>query len=206
MIPQINKLKSLLAFTALFSCASFPGNKVDPGSYLVPNKQELQNINLSFEQGKYSYKKNEISFNWVIINELENYGVDWTDSTNKPNTCEVEIISVTKEQSITAASYQYIASLTLFTIPYYQFHQYQAKATLKTSSGKILKEYQLNDRAHEVWSIVIPFLLPIPAVWDAQTEQGWGEEVVKRNIAKALTRQIIHDASKFQECRKVPSE
>ena len=193
MFQLISKITFILSFIALSSCASFPGGNIKLKEYPEFNESQARALDFSWrvKGGFFASDFDKSGFN-----------VSFSRSEKPNNKCFADVLVYDYNTLLGCPITNWIAPFTLFAFPLYCQQNFEAKATLKTSSGKVLKEYQLNDRAHEVWSIVIPFLLPIPAVWDAQTEEGWGEEVVKRNIAKALTRQIIHDASKFQECQK----
>ena len=193
---------TIVIICLISGCASFQSGKVNVENYPAIDQIKVKNLNLSYYQVPHDYKKNEKSLNYEVIKEFEKNDVLRSSLPSVSNSCSIEVVSIktTPFQNLCAANY-IVSFFTLFSFPLYCQHNFEAKATLKTPSGKILKEYQLNDRAHEVWSVLIPLLLPIPAVWDAQTEKGWGDEVVKRNIAQALTRQIIHDASNFKECQ-----
>ena len=205
MALQIRKvLAAILAF-GLSSCASFSANKVNISDYPQISRFKVSKLSLVAEAKLSKNPKNssfisDQNFFAVKIADEVNYSLNANSRTKLRRKCSATV--ETNIDLVFCPMTNLISPLTLTVFPYYCQYSFESKATLKTSSGKILKEYQLNDRAHEVWWAG---LLLMPWLWDAPAAPQ-GNDIPKENIAKALTRQIIHDASKFQECRKVPSE
>jgi len=71
--------------------------------------------------------------------------------------------------------------------------------------AKLLKTYELKDKVHEVWSSLwmLSWLVVEPNKYAPNAEYPKdAEKIMKDKISEALVRQVLHDASTFEECRK----
>ncbi len=78
--------------------------------------------------------------------------------------------------------------------------------------AKILKTYELKDKVHEIWSSLwmLSWLVVEPnkysSIQNKYLEVGRHPDVAKteteNTISEALVRQVLHDASTFEECQK----
>lgn len=215
-----NLVKLILISFLLSSCAGIPGNKIRLEDYPEINQLDLGNLDLGSELMP-SWK--EKPFNLAEVGDKEaakrakrNFTSEIASSLGAPDItkikwspkCVVKISSYNDDELDGWCGIYYVPTfLTLFIVPYYCQRNYEAKATLiSTSDNRVLKEYYLKDKVHEVWS----------ALWFLSTfvVDSWGKgptpkgaiEIVERNISRALSRQILNDAKSFSECQKHGNE
>ncbi len=193
----------------LSNCAGIPSNKIKLEKYpeLITSDQ-IRNLDLSYETISFQLTEYQRKFNsdftYKITSLLEKL-LEKNDKHNKLKTsskCLVKISTTYEDQSYIGAGYQAIATATLFILPYYMPYNYESKATLiSTKNNRILKQYALKDKVHEVWSLIWAMSWFIYEPKFAKTPEG-AKRITEHNISEALVRQILNDASTFEECKK----
>jgi hypothetical protein len=174
-----NSLKVSLIISFLTGCAAIPANKIKLENYPEIKKEEIKNLSLNYSTFKFEPDKKGYEFDKAIISEIDQ-GVKVNGSSN----CNIKISTMhsTPFPMLCIANY-FIAGVTLFTIPYYCQHTYEARANLlshpqdseiqgiiknsisqaklgeifldeKNRPAKLLKTYELKDKVHEVWSLL----------------------------------------------------
>lgn len=206
----IQVLATLLMTNFLASCAGIPGGRVKLESYPDVVKEDMKELSLAYKLEKSDRKHFNIyesildepskvarNINSSIDAKLIKTGLSQKESGAS---CMVKISSSSPNQLDGFCGLYYpIPFLTLFILPYYCPNAYEAKATLtSTKDNKVLKEYYLKDKVHEVWSLI--WLLN-PWSWDEMTPET-AKGMVESNISEALVRSILNDAKTFPECIK----
>ena len=194
-------IKLILIASLLASCAGLPGRNVKLENYPKITNEEYRNLSIGYKKINFDLadknKKFTNNFDLAIISELKLKNI--FEDKNNTHACVIRISSINEEQSYLAAGYQAFATVTLFIFPYYWQHTYQAHATLiSTSDNRILKEYDLKDKVHEVWSSL--WMLN-PWSWNEPSPE-YGKKIVEETISEALTRSVLSDAAQFPECQK----
>lgn len=222
--PLINIVKLFLITSLLTSCAGIPGEKIKLKNYPEVNGAEAKNLNLTFEL------KNRTGPNKILESKFIEFDIKQSQK-NQKNGCKVVSVIYAGNDLLTCPFItNIIAPFTLFTIPYYCQAKYQAKATLIHLSQspildingnpiknpispnpieeKVLKEYYLEDKVHEVWSLF--FIFGSFGIENKYIDVGRHPEdaknEVEQTLSQALTRQILHDASQFPECIKTQQD
>ncbi len=68
--------------------------------------------------------------------------------------------------------------------------------------AKLLKTYELKDKVHEVWSLLMILAgFAIKSLHELPSDD-YGRRIVENTISEALVRSILNDASNFKECQK----
>ena len=168
----------------LTSCAAIPANKIKLEKYPEING-EIKDLDLSFIEEKSPKKLNEYhEFDDAVTQKLLKNLVQKKSEKSAPTKCLIEISTKNETNSDGMCEpYFAVTFFTLFTVPYYCQHTYEAHATLishpkdseisgailPSISGakpgdifldsddqpaKILKTYELKDKVHEVWSLL----------------------------------------------------
>jgi len=215
-----NLIKLLMIFL-LVSCAGIPGERVNLKDYPEINQKETKNLDLSYNITnkpdwikKYNPQKypdpyeNQVDDSYILatktMEKLNSNLGNLKSFSSKVGKCDVSISTkVYLPMPLTCFFHQYLSAFTLTIIPYYCQTIYEAKATLiSTSDNRVLKEYYLKDKMHEVWSSLWFLSALLVDKWGrGPTPKGAGE-IVEQNISEALARQIINEANQFSECRK----
>jgi hypothetical protein len=231
----LNKaVKIFLMITFLNSCAAIPANKIKLENY--PKIEDLENLSLSYEQVKFEPNKKGFDISQNIIKTI-----DEKFKKNKPAIKNKKINHSNCSVKISAMHYAsfprtcivnyFLAGFTLFTIPFYCQHTFEAHATLisypKDSEtrghniklsinqaklgdffldendrpAKLLKTYELKDKVHEVWSLLWMLSWFVYNPESSGTPEG-AKKLTEENISEALVRSILNDASTFEECQK----
>lgn len=128
-------VKIVINFVLIFaisSCASFPENKIKLSDYPEINKEEIKNLDLGY--GKVNFKPDHRGFDFAttMLTEMEQQmKANKGTKENNSRSCYVQISAMHSATfpRICIAHY-FIAGFTLFTIPYYCQHIFEAKATL----------------------------------------------------------------------------
>ncbi len=207
MLRKLNKLSIFVILISLItSCAGIPANKVKLENYPTVTNKDSENINLNstLQNNKNSQCEVRKKFTERWGSFLTCYiGVfpSFFTATIIPYYC----------QNI----YELDASLVA-TIP--ESHLQSLPLTIKPSIKeakegdyylnenneltKLLKTYYLEDKVHEVWSLI--WMLN-PFSWDEATPERAKSETQSR-MSQALARQVIHDANQFEECKKTQNQ
>jgi hypothetical protein len=199
----IQKIINIVLTISLFGCVSIPAGKVKLDDYPEVKKEEMKNLDLGFKVVNYEKREN-LDSNFLTVNkELE----------NNNTSCIAEISSRSEDKEVRNLNvgdlfripYYLVCQLSLAIIPCYYQNDFEARATLiSTKDNKILKEYNLKDKTHEVWSLFF-------AISNFGVENKYisvlkhsevADQEIEQTISEALTRQILHDASTFPECHK----
>jgi hypothetical protein len=151
-------IKIILIINLLSSCASIPGGNIKLENYPDIEKENIKDVNLNYEKEEFQPDKKGLSFTHEITSRIDKKLENTNKKNNKINTtnCSLKISTMHSAPfpRLCIANY-FIAGFTLFTIPYYCQHIFEAKATLTDNkTGTILKSYYFKDKAHEVWSIL----------------------------------------------------
>ena len=223
-------IKAFLIIPLLASCAGIQGNNVKLENYSEVDGEDLRSLDLGYKYKsnpskdgreydkqeeqcandyasgkKICYMKNDHvidHFDGAIIGKLQTpYPKISELNPDSPNRCIVEIYS--KKSYGFCPITNFLSPFTLMILPYYCQHKYEAKATLiSTSDNRILKEYYLKNKAHEVWSSLWFLSAFVIDSWGKGPTPEGAKEMVEQNISEALARSIINDASQFPECQK----
>ncbi len=225
---------STLIITAVFflvsSCAAIPANKIKVEDYPQIDPSNEIKISLKYETFKFEPDKKGYVFDSAALLKLNK-----NIKSDAKASCTIKISTMHSAPfpRVCIANY-FLAGFTLFAIPYYCQHTYEIKSslisypkdsqiygTIKTSireaklgdifldendrPAKLLKTYEIKDKVHEVWSLLmILAAIPIKSLRELPSDES-GKRIVENNVSEALVRQIIHDASTFEECQKSPS-
>ena len=228
-----NTFGAVLITSLLTSCAAIPANKIELKNYPEIKTEEAKGLNLSYSTFKFEPDKKGYEFDKVITSKI--------DQNIKPNTQSSCVVRISTMHSApfprTCIANYFLSGVTLFILPYYCQHTYEARATLishpkdseisgailPSISGakpgdiflesddqpaKILKTYELEDKVHEVWSLLwmLSWLVVEPNKYAPNAEYPKDAvKITEDKISEALTRSILHDASTFKECQKPSS-
>ncbi len=214
-------IKAFLIIPLLTSCAGIPGDRIKLKDYPETEQKEIDGLDLSYRIAnkpdwikKYNPQKytdsyeNQVDDSYILAERISGKLDSGFRSTKEYSStfkrCDAVISTkVYWPMPMTCFFHQYLSAFTLTIIPYYCQTVYEAKATLiSTSDNRVLKEYYLKDKVHEVWSLLW-FLatLPVDSWGGGPTPEG-AKKIVEQNISEALTRSILNDASNFKECQK----
>jgi hypothetical protein len=199
-----NSIALFLTISLLASCAGIPARMVKLDEYV--EEDFANDRSLSYRSDKsYGDLDSSHQFDGTVISDF-NLKIPRNDSSDK--SCLIKFASKNGDQLDGICKPYFILSyFTLFTIPFYCQHSYEVKAVLMSqqkdpttniTQNKVLKEYHLKDKLHEVWSLLWMFN---PWSWDEPASDS-GKRIVERNISEAFVRQVIHDANSFEECKK----
>jgi hypothetical protein len=187
MMKFLSQAIKLIFITSLISsCAAIPAKKIKLDNY--PKIEDASGLSLARESEKFEPDYRGLDFAPRIIEVMDqelrkNKSVPKNQKPISTN-CSVKISAMHYAPlPRTCIANYFLAGLTLFTIPYYCQHIFEAKATLisypkdseitgnivpSISSAKIgdlfldennrpaklLKTYDLKDKVHEVWSLI----------------------------------------------------
>lgn len=203
----------MLMFLLVTNCAAISGGNIKLENYPEVKKGEVEKIDLSYENQtprKY-YGPNSIDsdndFMEIVINSFKKNNIhEKTDELSKSKLCNVKVsTSVKWPIGLSCFINQYISGFTLAIIPYYCPEVYQTHATLiSTSNNRILKEYDLKDKVHEVWSLfwALSWFVVNPTKYSNSDYPEEAKKTTEKTLSEALTRSILNDASNFEECQK----
>jgi len=182
----LNKtIKILLIISFLSSCAAIPANKIKLENYKNFEQKDLEKLDLSYDVVVFEPYNGGIDFNKVLTSKLESKDQKILKTNNvKPTKCIIKVSAMgdTPWARTCIANY-FLAGFTLFAIPYYCQHIYEARANLiyypkdsevsgiikpslnqaklgeifldeNNRPAKLLKTYELKDKVHEVWSLI----------------------------------------------------
>mgnify|MGYP000450961209 CR=1 FL=1 len=213
--------KLILATSLLVSCAGIPGDRIKLKDYPETEQKVIDGLDLSYRITKkpdwikkYNPQKypdpyeNQVDDSYILAERISGKLDSGFRSTKEYSStfkrCDAVISTkVYWSMPMTCFFHQYLSAFTLTIIPYYCQTVYEAKVTLiSTSDNRVLKEYYLKDKVHEVWSLLW-FLatLPVDSWGRGPTPEG-AKKIVEQNISEAISRQILNDASNFKECQK----
>jgi hypothetical protein len=125
-------LVKIFLITSLFSgCAGIPGKNVKLENYPEAGERD-KNLNLSF--GYFNTEKNTDEyhqFNYAVSTQLNKYFIQQSTKVPADTACFIKVSTKNeiKEDGL-CEPYFAITFFTLFTIPFYCQHNYQATATL----------------------------------------------------------------------------
>ena len=189
-------IKLTLVLSILTSCAGIPGRNIKLDDY--PEVKKFNDLSIVYKDGElYGKIDYEHNFNKKISKNFESKKI----FSNELNTKISEncIIKISSKKSLGMCPItNLISPITLTILPYYCQHIYEIKAILVSADSRILKEYDLRDKVHEVWSLI--WMLN-PWSWDEPSPE-YGKDIVENKISEALVRQVLNDASTFKECKK----
>lgn len=200
----IKIINTVLIITLVSGCGAFTGNNVKLKDYPAEDL-EVKSLSLSYEDKIVVNKEKNKRYYNSFINSMfeEKYNVLNSKKINYDTNCLIEFLpeNELREGNI-CTPYFAVSFFTAFILPYYCNQKYEIKASLiSQKDNKVLKEYHLKDRVHELWSFFWLFTLPFDFSEKINSPQSARYKVAEK-LAKALTRQVIHDAKQFKECRK----
>ncbi len=201
------------------SCAGIPGKNVNLENYpdIRNIKKDELNIDLRFIKDtrkvfnigvwltKFSNNPQFIDrdFNHKVENELGRHKIN-INKSGLPSVCTLEVTTTNDVDLDGVCGPYYITTFfTAFIVPYYCQQNYQINAKLiSTKDNRILKEYELKEKVHEIWSLPM-FLVAIPvkSLRSIPAPEG-AKKMTEDKLAEALTRQVINDANNSSECKK----
>jgi len=184
----LNKtIKILLIISFLSSCADIPANKIKLENYKNFEQKDLEKLDLSYRHDNfYGVLKDYQNFDSNFIEKYKSKGsfVKPLDKSSA-SACVIEVSSIKKMPLQNICIVNYVTSfVTLFTLPFYCQHIYEARANLifypeeseiygniikpslnqaklgeifldeNNRPAKLLKTYELKDKVHEVWSLI----------------------------------------------------
>jgi hypothetical protein len=231
----LNKtIKIFLITSFLSSCADIPANKIKLENYKNFEQKDLEKLDLSYRHDNfYGVLKDYQNFDSNFIEKYKSKGsfVKPLDKSSA-SACVIEVSSIKKMPLQNICIVNYVTSfVTLFTLPFYCQHIYEARANLifypeeseiygniikpsinqaklgeifldeNNRPAKLLKTYELKDKVHEVWSLIWMLSWFIYNPQSVGTPEG-AKRIVENNISEALTRSIINDAIDHLECYK----
>jgi hypothetical protein len=184
----LNKtIKIFLITSFLSSCADIPANKIKLENYKNFEQKDLEKLDLSYRHDNfYGVLKDYQNFDSNFIEKYKSKGsfVKPLDKSSA-SACVIEVSSIKKMPLQNICIVNYVTSfVTLFTLPFYCQHIYEARANLifypeeseiygniikpsinqaklgeifldeNNRPAKLLKTYELKDKVHEVWSLI----------------------------------------------------
>jgi hypothetical protein len=184
----LNKtIKIFLITSFLSSFADIPANKIKLENYKNFEQKDLEKLDLSYRHDNfYGVLKDYQNFDSNFIEKYKSKGsfVKPLDKSSA-SACVIEVSSIKKMPLQNICIVNYVTSfVTLFTLPFYCQHIYEARANLifypeeseiygniikpslnqaklgeifldeNNRPAKLLKTYELKDKVHEVWSLI----------------------------------------------------
>ena len=191
----------------LNGCAGIPANKIKLSNYPDIKSDAVKNLDITYEYHDFVEKREEEDSAKIDITteaKLIKLGIK-KSSDSKNAKCKI----VT---SMSSGAYDFwgcpiftniISIPTLTIIPYYCQIGFRGGAVLiDTKTNNILKSYELKDKVHEVWSLLMILAgFAIKSLHELPSDD-YGRRIVENNISEALTRSILNDAKSFPECQK----
>ncbi len=208
---KLKQIISLILTIILTSnCAGIPGKNVKLEDYPEINDEEVRKIDLTIKNSTRYITQDEIKnsanldyyFSLKAIDEFKKNKINKFNNVNSKCALDLNFKVRNNFAPICFLNY-YISGFTLTIIPYYCQQTYTAHATLiSTQDNRILKTYDLKDKVHEVWSLLLLLAaIPIKSLRDIPAPEG-AKHQTETKLSTALTRQILRDAATFKECQK----
>ncbi len=200
-------MKFILVIFIIFlsNCAGIPGKNLKLEDYPDISNISTDDLDITskiIRKSDYKEAKGMSGFIHSISNTLSKKKIESFHVRNKKiGPCELEIKP--EIDFIFCPITNLISPLTLTIIPYYCQQNYQINAKLiSTKDNRILKEYELKEKVHEIWSLPM-FLVAIPvkSLRSIPAPEG-AKKMTEDKLAEALTRQVINDANNSSECKK----
>lgn len=220
----------LLIFNFLSGCAAIPAYKIKLESYPKINKEDAESLSLNYSTFKFIPDKKGYEFTKkitkiindnIVISQPSRCSVEISNmhSALLPRACVANYFLAgftlftipfycqhryeIKANLISYPDESKISGVILSSIN-------QAKAgdlflDKNNQLAKLLNRYHLEDKVHEVWSSLwmLSWFIVNPTKYAKTAEHPKdARKITENNISEALVRQIIHDASQFEECQK----
>lgn len=226
-------IKLILIATFLTGCAGIPAKKIKLENYPNSEQKDLEKLDLSYDVVAFEPNNGGIDFNKSLVSKLESVDREILKTNNdKPTKCVVKVSAMADTPwARTCIANYFLAGFTLFTIPYYCQHIYEAHATLisypkdseitgnilpsitqakagdlfldeNNRAARLLKTYDLKDKVHEVWSSLWMLSWFVVDSWGRGPTPEGAKDLTKEAISEALVRSILNDAKTFPECTK----
>lgn len=205
---NLSKAISLIFIIGFLSgCAGIPANKIKLSDYPDIKSNAVKNLDIAYEYHDFVEKRegeNPAKIDITTEAKLIKLGIK-KNSENQNAKCKILT-------SMSSGVYDFwgcpiftniISIPTLTIIPYYCQIGFRGGAVLiDTKTNKVLKDYELKDKVHEVWSLLMILAgFAIKSLHELPSDD-YGRRIVENTISEALTRSILNDASNFKECQK----
>jgi hypothetical protein len=191
----------------LNGCAGIPANKIKLSNYPDIKSDAVKNLDIAYEYHDFVEKRegeNRAKIDITTEAKLIKLGIK-KNSENQNAKCKILT-------SMSSGVYDFwgcpiftniISIPTLTVIPYYCQIGFRGGAVLiDAKTNKVLKSYELKDKVHEVWSLLMILAgFAINSLHELPSDD-YGRRIVENTISEALTRSILNDASNFKECQK----
>ena len=191
----------------LNGCAGIPANKIKLSNYPDIKSDAVKNLDIAYEYHDFVEKReggDPAKIDITTEAKLIKLGIK-KNSENQNAKCKILT-------SMSSGVYDFwgcpiftniISIPTLTVIPYYCQIGFRGGAVLiDAKTNKILKSYELKDKVHEVWSLLMILAgFAIKSLHELPSDD-YGRRIVENTISEALTRSILNDASNFKECQK----
>ena len=200
-------IKMVLIASLVGGCAGIPANKIKVSDYPEAKSEEIKNLDIAYEYYDFVEKRegrNPAEIDITTEAKLIKLGIK---KHSKTQNTKCKIVA-----SMNSGVYNFwgcpiftnILSIpTLTNIPYYCQIEFIGSADLiDTKTNKTLKTYELKDKVHEVWSLLMILAGFVYKPLHELPSDDYGKRITESTISEALTRSILNDASSFEECKK----
>lgn len=225
----------MLIISIFSGCAAIPGKNIKLENYpeIKGDLKDL-NLDFRYFNSVEKLDEYH-QFDKIVGENLRKHSVQKSlEDHNHGCTVKVSTKSEVKEDGF-CEPYFAVTFFTLFIVPFYCQEKYQANASLISYSketetrgheiklsinqaklgdffldendrpAKLLKTYELKDKVHEIWSSLWMLSWFVVDSWGKGPTPEKAKYETENTISEALVRQVIHDASQFEECKKSSS-